>query len=133
MLAPYLYVVFMGSERSVIITGAMSLLISFRKILTQFLTHRALFSLPKRACVLVTIILKEGRLYAVLQCVLAIVKYNFFTLFSFSISSYLCFLFFFNVLSFRFYLASLAPLQLSPEVLLSSQSYDICCRMYQAF
>ena len=62
----------MGSERSVIITGAMSLLMSFRKILTQFLTHRALFSLPKRACVLVTIILKEGRLYAVVQCVLAI-------------------------------------------------------------
>ena len=89
MLAPYLYVVFMGSERSVIITGAMSLLISFRKILTQFLTHRALFSLPKRACVL------EGRLYAVVQCVLAIVKYNFFALFSFSISSYLGFLFFF--------------------------------------
>ena len=52
---------------------------------------------------LVTIILKEGRLYAVVQCVLAIVKYNFFALFSFSISS-----------SFRFYLASLAPLQLSP-------------------
>ena len=92
MLAPYLYVVFMGSERSVIITGAMSLLISFRKILTQCLTHRALFSLPKRACVLVTIILKEGRLYAVVQCVLAIVKYNFFALFSFSISSYLRFL-----------------------------------------
>ena len=89
MLAPYLYVVFMGSERSVIITGAMSLLISFRKILTQFLTHPALFSLPKRACVL------EGRLYAVVQCVLAIVKYNFFALFSFSISSYLGFLFFF--------------------------------------
>ena len=85
----------MGSERSVIITGAMSLLISFRKILTQFLTHRALFSLPKRACVLVTIILKEGRLYAVVQCVLAIVKYNFLALFSFSISSYLGFLFFF--------------------------------------
>ena len=113
-MAPYLYVVFMGSERSVIITGAMSLLISFRKILTQFLTHRALFSLPKRACVLVTIILKEGRLYAVVQCVLAIGKYNFFALFSFSISSYLGFLFFFNVFPFRFYLASLAPLQLSP-------------------
>ena len=60
LLAPYLYVVFMGSERSVIITGAMSLLISFRKILTQFLAHRALSSLPKRACVLVTIILKVG-------------------------------------------------------------------------
>ena len=115
MLAPYLYVVFMGSEWSVIITGAMSLLISFRKILTQFLAHRALFSLPKRACVLVTIILKEGRLYAVVQCVLATVKYNFFTLFSFSISSYLGFLFFFfNVFPFRFYLSSLAPLQLSP-------------------
>ena len=111
MLAPYLYVVFMGSERSVITsTGAMSLLISFRKILTQFLTHRALFSLPKRACVLVKIILKEGRLYAVVQCVLTIVKYNFFALFSFSISGYRVF----NVLSFRFYLASLAPLQLSP-------------------
>ena len=66
---------------------------------------------------LVTIILKEGRLYAVVQCVLAIVKYNFFALFSFSISSYLrflFFLFFFNVFSFRFYLASLVPLQLSP-------------------
>ena len=85
----------MGSERSVIITGAMSLLISFRKILTQFLAHRAPSSLPKRACVLVTIILKEGRLYAVVQCVLATVKYNFFTFFSFSISSYLGFLFFF--------------------------------------
>ena len=43
---------------------------------------------------LVTIILKEGRLYAVVHCVLAIVKYNFFALFSFSISSYLGFLFF---------------------------------------
>ena len=95
MLAPYLYVVFMGSERSVIITGAMSLLISFRKILTQFLTHRALFSLPKRACVLVKIILKEGRLYTVVQCVLTIVKYNFFALFSFSISGYRVFFFFF--------------------------------------
>ena len=63
---------------------------------------------------LVTIILKEGRLYAVVHCVLAIVKYNFFALFSFSISSYLGFLFFFNVFSFRFYLVSLAPLQLSP-------------------
>ena len=44
---------------------------------------------------LVTIILKEGRLYPVVQCVLAIVKYNFFALFSFSISSYLGFLSFF--------------------------------------
>ena len=44
---------------------------------------------------LVTIILKEGRLYPVVQCVLAIVNYNFFALFSFSISSYLGFLFFF--------------------------------------
>ena len=81
---------------------------------------------------LVTIILEEGRLYAVVHCVLAIVKYNFFALFSFSISSYLGFLFF-NVFSFRFYLASLAPLQLSPYVPLWSQSYDICCRIYQAF
>ena len=52
------------------------------------------------------------------QCVLAIVKYNFFALFSFSVSSYFGFLFLFffkvNVFSFRFYLASLAPLQLSP-------------------
>ena len=100
MLAPYLYVVFMGSERSVIITGAMSLLISFRKILTQFLTHRALFSLPKRACVLVKIILKEGRLYAVVQCVLTIVKYNFFALCSFSISGYRVFFFFFFLMCF---------------------------------
>ena len=44
---------------------------------------------------LVTIILKKGRLYPVVQCVLAIVNYNFFALFSFSISSYLGFLFFF--------------------------------------
>ena len=65
---------------------------------------------------LVTIILKEGRLYPVVQCVLAIVNYNFFALFSFSISSYLGFLFFFfsDVFSFRFYLVSLGPLQLSP-------------------
>ena len=49
---------------------------------------------------LVTIILKEGRLYAVAQCVLAIVKYNFFALFSFSISCYLGFLFFFFLMSF---------------------------------
>ena len=49
---------------------------------------------------LVTIILKEGRLYPVVQCVLAIVNYNFFALFSFSISSYLGFLFFFFLMCF---------------------------------